>query len=123
MTAGPDAIASPPTAFELPDGRRLDVWVDGPEGGTPLVFHHGTPGSGLPFEPMVRAITDRGLRYVSWSRPGYGDSTRQPGRTVADVADDAAAVLDHLGADRAYVAAGRAADRTPWPARRSCRIG
>jgi pimeloyl-ACP methyl ester carboxylesterase len=104
VTAGPDAIASPPTAFELPDGRRLDVWIEGPEDGTPLVFHHGTPGSGLPFEPMVRAITDRGLRYVSASRAGYGDSTAQPDRSVASVVDDTAAVLDQLGADRAYVA-------------------
>ena len=51
---------------------------------------------------MVSAITDRGLRYVAWSRPGYGDSTRKAGRSIADVADDAAAVLDWLGAERAY---------------------
>jgi pimeloyl-ACP methyl ester carboxylesterase len=92
-----------PTSFELPDGRRLDLWVEGPEDGTPLVFHNGTPSSGLPFEPMVRAIADRGLRYVGWSRPGYGDSTRQPDRTVADVVHDTATVLDQLGAERAYV--------------------
>ena len=92
-----------PTSLQLPDGRRLDLWVEGPEDSVPLVFHPGTPSSGLPFEPMVQAMTDRGLRSVSWSRPGYGDSTRQPDRTVADVAHDTAAVLDHLGAQRAYV--------------------
>jgi pimeloyl-ACP methyl ester carboxylesterase len=63
----------------------------------------GTPSSGLPWEPMVRTIADRGLRYVSWSRPGYGDSSPHPGRTVASVVDDTAAILDALGADRAYV--------------------
>ena len=93
-----------PRSIELPDGRRLDVWVEGPADGIPLVFHAGTPGSGLPFEPFVRTLADRGLRSVSWSRPGYGDSTRQPGRSVADVVDDTAAVLDQIGADRAYVA-------------------
>jgi pimeloyl-ACP methyl ester carboxylesterase len=41
---------------------------------------------------------------VSWSRPGYGSSTRLPGRRVSHVAGDAATVLDHLGAERAYVA-------------------
>jgi pimeloyl-ACP methyl ester carboxylesterase len=70
-----------PTSLQLPDGRRLDVWVDGPADGIPLVFHHGTPGSGLPFEPMLRAIADRGLRYVSASRAGYGDSDRLPTST------------------------------------------
>jgi len=34
---------------------------------------------------------------VSWSRPGYGDSTEQPGRSVADVTDDVATVLTALG--------------------------
>jgi pimeloyl-ACP methyl ester carboxylesterase len=95
--------ATRPSSLELPDGRRLDLWVEGPENGTPLVFHNGTPSSGLPFEPMVEAISERGLRYVSWSRPGYGDSTRQPDRTVAEVVPDTAAVLDQLGAERAYV--------------------
>jgi pimeloyl-ACP methyl ester carboxylesterase len=92
-----------PTPLQLPDGRRLDVWVEGPADGVPLVFHHGTPGSGLPFEPMVRAITDRGLRYVSASRAGYGGSDRLPDRTVADVVADTTAILDHLGADKAYI--------------------
>jgi pimeloyl-ACP methyl ester carboxylesterase len=93
----------PPTPLTLPDGRRLDVWIEGPDVGIPLVFHHGTPGSGLPFEPMVRTISHRGLRYVSASRPGYGDSTPDPDRSVASVVDDTAAILDHLGADHAYV--------------------
>jgi pimeloyl-ACP methyl ester carboxylesterase len=39
---------------------------------------------------------------VSFSRAGYGNSTRNPGRSVADVVSDVAAVLDHLGAHRFY---------------------
>ncbi|HET7928235.1 MAG TPA: alpha/beta fold hydrolase, partial [Actinomycetota bacterium] len=34
------------------------------------------------------------------SRPGFGDSTRRPGRSVSDAAGDVAALADHLGADR-----------------------
>jgi pimeloyl-ACP methyl ester carboxylesterase len=41
---------------------------------------------------------------VTFSRPGYGDSTRLPGRSVADVAADVAAVLDHLDVSRCLVA-------------------
>jgi pimeloyl-ACP methyl ester carboxylesterase len=98
--------ARPTTRLRLADGRSLDLWYDdspGAEALTPLVFHSGTPTSGLPYEVFMRAARERGLRSIGWSRPGYGSSTRRPGRTVADVVPDTAAVLDHLGAGPAYV--------------------
>ncbi|HJU00934.1 MAG TPA: alpha/beta hydrolase, partial [Actinomycetes bacterium] len=70
--------------LRLPDGRSLDVEVSGPEGAVPLVVHHGTPGERSQYPPFAAAAAARGLRYVSWSRPGYGGSTRRPGRAVAD---------------------------------------
>src|SRR5688572_22675607 len=85
-----------------PDGRTLDVYVDGPEGAVPLLFHNGTPSSGQLYAPFVEAVSQRGLRMVSFSRAGYGSSTRNPGRSVADVISDVAAVLDQLAADRFY---------------------
>jgi pimeloyl-ACP methyl ester carboxylesterase len=88
----------------MPDGRRLDVWTAGPADGPSLVFHFGTPSSGLPNPATVAATTGRGLRLVTWSRPGYGGSTRKPGRLVADVVPDTRAVMDALGIERAYVA-------------------
>jgi pimeloyl-ACP methyl ester carboxylesterase len=39
-------------------------------------------------------------------RPGYGGSTRQPGRTVASVAADASALADALGWERFAVTGG-----------------
>jgi len=78
--------------------------VSGPADGLPLVFHHGTPGAATPVRAVERAAHARGLRLVTTSRPGYGESDRQPGRTVADVVDDTAAVLAELGADRCLVA-------------------
>lgn len=89
-------------SLTLADGRSLDVDVSGPDGGTPLVVHHGTPGERTQYPPFAEAAAARGLRYVSSSRPGYGGSSRQPGRAVADCAADTAAVLDHLGARRCY---------------------
>ena len=41
---------------------------------------------------------------MTTSRPGYGSSHRQEGRSVADVASDISATLDALGADRCLVA-------------------
>src|SRR5881227_2565598 len=87
----------------MQDGRLLEVWVEGPADGDTLVFHNGTPSSGLPYGPFVEALAARGLRLVTWSRPGYSGSTRQPGRSVADVVPDTLAVLDDLGVDQAYV--------------------
>jgi pimeloyl-ACP methyl ester carboxylesterase len=87
---------------ETPDGRTLDVWADGPQDAVPLLFHNGTPSSGQLYAPFVEAASHRGLRMVSFSRAGYGNSTRHPGRSVADVAPDAATVLDALGAQRFY---------------------
>ena len=85
-----------------PDGRTLDTFAAGPEDGVPLLFHNGTPSTGQLYRPFVDAAAERGLRMVSFSRAGYGDSTRNPGRSVADVAIDAAAVLDQVGVDRFY---------------------
>jgi pimeloyl-ACP methyl ester carboxylesterase len=92
------------TAISSPDGRVLDVQVSGPEDGVPLVFHHGTPGSVTPVRMVQRAAAARSLRLVTYSRPGYGSSTRQPGRDVAAAAADVATVLDHLGTDRCLTA-------------------
>jgi pimeloyl-ACP methyl ester carboxylesterase len=88
----------------LPDGRRLDIYVSGPEDGLPLLFHHGTPGSRRPERPLERAAHARGLRYVCASRPGYGKSTRRAGRSVFDVVADTAAVLGSVGALECVVA-------------------
>jgi pimeloyl-ACP methyl ester carboxylesterase len=88
----------------LPDGRRLDVRVTGPADGLPLVFHHGTPGAATAFGAMERASHQRGLRVVVASRPGYGDSSRSPGRAVVDAVADIQAVLDELDAHRCVVA-------------------
>jgi pimeloyl-ACP methyl ester carboxylesterase len=88
----------------LPDGRRLDMRVSGPADGVPLVFHHGTPGAATPVRALERAAHERGLRLVTTSRPGYGDSSRQPGRAVVDVVADTAAVLAAVGTDRCLIA-------------------
>ena len=88
------------TLFELTDDRLLDFRVSGPAGGTPFVMQHGTPGSLVAFRAIERAVHRRGLRMVTYSRPGYGGSTRNRGRRVADVVPDLEALLDHLGAER-----------------------
>ena len=90
-------------SLTLPDSRVIETWISGPEDATPLVFHHGTPGSAKPPRALERAVHAHGLRFVGFSRPGYATSTRRAGRRVVDVVGDTQAVLASIGADRAYV--------------------
>src|SRR5476649_965370 len=87
--------------IEGPAGR-LDVELSGPADGEVVVFHTGTPSAGSLFGPTVDAGTQRGLRHVAYSRPGYGTSERWAGRSVADCALDVAAILDALGIERFF---------------------
>ncbi|MDO9456038.1 alpha/beta fold hydrolase [Nocardioides sp.] len=85
----------------LADGRRLDHHLGPGDPSLPLVVaHHGTPGAGTRDRHVDAAAAAVGLRVLTFSRAGYGGSTRRPGRSVADVADDVAALLDHLGVER-----------------------
>src|SRR5262245_39829392 len=85
------------------DGRSLEVRLAGPADGRLVLWHHGTPGGGFPPAGLVKALAARGLRYAALTRPGYAGSTRQPGREIGAVADDAATVLDALAVERCYV--------------------
>ncbi len=89
-------------AIEAPDGRRLDVVVGGPEDGTALLVHGGTPSGAMLFAPHVQAGAARNLRHITYARPGYGGSERNPGRKVADCVQDAIAIADELGAERFF---------------------
>jgi pimeloyl-ACP methyl ester carboxylesterase len=51
----------------------------------------------------VRDAEVRGIRLLSYDRPGYGGSTRLAGRTTADCAADIEAVCDELGLERICV--------------------
>ncbi|MFC4405621.1 alpha/beta hydrolase [Haloarchaeobius iranensis] len=100
--SGTTATATATTATTT-DGRTVAYAEYGAADGTPVVFLHGTPGShvlGRLFDDVAR---ERDCRIVAPARPGYGDSDPAPDATVADIADDLVAVLDHAGVERAPV--------------------
>jgi pimeloyl-ACP methyl ester carboxylesterase len=83
------------------DGRRLAYRDSGDPGSTPVVSHHGTPGSRLDRHPETAAIlAELGVRMITYDRPGYGESDPHPGRRVVDAAADVAAIADHLDIER-----------------------
>jgi len=79
-----------------PDGRTLEV-LDTGDDGLPCLFHNGTPGGPVRHEAAIAAARAAGLRWITYARPGYGESTPFADRTVAQVAQDTATVLDALG--------------------------
>lgn len=83
-----------------PGGRSLRVLDSGGDGDAGVLFLHGTPSSALPYAPNAEDARSRGLRFVSYDRPGYAGSDPQPGRTVADAAADVDAIADALQIER-----------------------
>lgn len=90
----------------LRDGRVL-AWCEyGQREGRSVLQFQGTPGSRYSRHAKQEAYLDLGVRVIVADRPGYGASTRLPGRGMTVVADDAVALLDHLGLDRVHVVGG-----------------
>jgi pimeloyl-ACP methyl ester carboxylesterase len=89
-----------------PDGRTLCFAEWGDPDGFPVVAIHGTPGGRLNRHPDERTYADAGARWITYDRPGYGESSRQAGRSIVDCVDDVRAIVDHLGVDRFAVTGG-----------------
>lgn len=88
----------------LADGRSLAYAECGAPDGCPVLAFHGLPGSRLQRHPDESIARAAGLRVVHVDRPGFGRSSPQHGRTIADWPRDVAALADRLGLDRFAVA-------------------
>jgi pimeloyl-ACP methyl ester carboxylesterase len=86
-----------------PDGRQLMLELGGDPSGLPVVVHNGMPNSRHLYEHWLDDAAQRGLRLISYDRPGYGGSTAQPGRTVANCAADVRVIADALDLPRLAV--------------------
>jgi len=90
--------------LDLADGRHLAYEVWGDPDGTPVMFQHGTGDSRLARHPDDSVMTSLGVRLITVDRPGVGQSTPKPGRTLLDWAYDAQALVDTLGLETFVVA-------------------
>ena len=95
-----DGLAFEDGVLRLADGRELAWRWWGDEGGIPVLRIQGTPDSRLSRNPDSGVQRGLGVRYLMADRPGYGGSTRKPGRGIADVVEDYVELLDHFGIDR-----------------------
>ncbi|MEV6959306.1 alpha/beta fold hydrolase [Streptomyces sp. NPDC051207] len=86
------------------NGATLHYDDLGPSDGTPVALIHGHPFNRTLWEPQARALVAAGYRVVLPDLRGYGDSDVTPGTVLlSGFADDLAALLDHLGIERAVV--------------------
>jgi pimeloyl-ACP methyl ester carboxylesterase len=89
--------------IQTPDGRTLAVQDLGDPAGKPVLVHQGTPNSRHLYPPHAADAAARGLRLLSYDRPGYGESDPSPDRTVADCAADVRVICEAFGFDRIAV--------------------
>jgi pimeloyl-ACP methyl ester carboxylesterase len=82
------------------DGRTLAIQEAGDPDGKPVLAHNGTPNSRQIYAPVAADAAARGIRLISYDRPGYGESDPQPGRTVASCAGDVRDICAALGISR-----------------------
>ena len=84
----------------LADGRTV-CYVDlGAPQGRPLFYCHGWPSCRLEALLLQPVLAPLGIRVIGIDRPGFGQSTFQPKRRLADWPADLAAVADALQLDR-----------------------
>jgi pimeloyl-ACP methyl ester carboxylesterase len=88
---------------EAPGKRTLSVESLGDPDGKPVFLLHGTPGGRNGPRPRGIILHRLGIRLISYDRPGYGCSTRLPGRSVASAARDVEAIADYFGISRLSV--------------------
>ncbi|WP_053947118.1 alpha/beta fold hydrolase [Halolamina sediminis] len=91
------------TTCSTAENRQLAYSEYGDPDGIPVLFLHGTPGSGRLGELFDGDARKRGIHLVAPDRPGYGRSEPWPDRSVADAGTYLADVLDDAGVESAGV--------------------
>jgi pimeloyl-ACP methyl ester carboxylesterase len=91
-----------------PDGRVV-AWTTWGDGSVPVLQVPGTPGSRYGLRADRDAWRQRDLTIIATERPGFGSSTRLPGRGFIEHSDDLATILDALGVESVVVSGGSGA--------------
>jgi pimeloyl-ACP methyl ester carboxylesterase len=87
-------------------GMDFDVRVGGPADGRPVLLLHGFPQHGGMWDGVAARLNAAGLRTYAPDQRGYSRGARPSDvdtYTMVEFAQDAVALLDALGIDRAHV--------------------
>lgn len=87
--------------LRLSDGRKLSYVEFGDPDGYPVLYFHGFPGSHQDIHLFRGAelATKYHIRLIAVDRPGYGNSSSLPGRTLTDWPEDVIELINALGLD------------------------
>jgi pimeloyl-ACP methyl ester carboxylesterase len=106
------------TAVTITSGRiTTRVLFSGPEDGIPVLFLHGNLSSATWWEEVMASLPD-GFRGIAPDQRGFGDAEFskkiEATRGLADLADDALALLDTLGYGKAHVVGNSLGGSVLW---------
>lgn len=106
------------TARTITTGRLTTrVLFHGPDDGIPVLFIHGNLTSATWWEETMLALPD-GYRGIAPDQRGYGEADPKvkidATRGMGDLVDDAVALLDELGIDRAHLVANSLGGNVAW---------
>jgi pimeloyl-ACP methyl ester carboxylesterase len=82
--------------LKLKDGRHLAFEQYGDENGIPVIHQHGLGDSRLARHPNNTLTIEAGIRLITVDRPGYGESSPNPGRTYLNWATDIEQLANQL---------------------------
>lgn len=94
----PPAMATSERDVIIED-RTVRVREAGDPNGSPVLYFHGTPGSRLDVAFGDEIAATKGVRMLSFDRPGYGGSTPCPFGLLS-VGRDALSITGELGVER-----------------------
>ena len=81
----------------------VDTWPEAPENVPCVVFFHGFPGSCTQGVQLCLDSFPSRLRVVAFDRPGLGESTHDPHRSLLTVAQDVQSLLHKMGVKKTYL--------------------
>lgn len=90
--------------MSLAELSGLSLFYEEHGNGPPILLIAGIPAIANDWEPLSMRLADEGRRVIAYDNRGSGSSSVTPGPyTTAQMADDAAALLDYLGLEQADV--------------------
>jgi pimeloyl-ACP methyl ester carboxylesterase len=94
----------PPVQRAAVNGVEIAYYEAGPREGVPIVLCHGFPELAFSWRHQIKALADAGRWVIAPDQRGYGRSSKPT--SVADydidhLTGDMAALLDHLGVEKA----------------------
>jgi pimeloyl-ACP methyl ester carboxylesterase len=99
------------------DRLTTRVLFSGPEGGIPVLFLHGNVSSATWWEETMVALPE-GFRGIAPDQRGFGEADSgkkiDATRGMGDLADDAAALLDNLGIEKAHLVGSSLGGMVIW---------